>query len=272
MLAVGSAPVADVRYGGSSVAAVHLGGEKVWPTRSGFWPTDVADCALWLDADDPATLTLTGQDVTAWTDKSTRGWAFDRVLGTPPTTGSTVNGRNALHFADGGLQTGRGPAPVSPDGSWTAYAVIVSESRGTVQTILDGDKDGLQDNAGIPTRLAQILRLNAADRIESITFSGGTPATDAGPVVPSGAPTLVSAVRRAANVEAYANGVSDGPTAAGAANKDMTPLALGRHSTVSTAAQHFTGSICEAIIYARVLAPQEAAAVDTYLRMKWGIT
>jgi hypothetical protein len=31
VLAVGSAPVADVRYGGASVAAVHLGAEKVWP-------------------------------------------------------------------------------------------------------------------------------------------------------------------------------------------------------------------------------------------------
>jgi hypothetical protein len=38
-----------------------------------FQPTDITGCALWLDAADPSTLTLSGSNVTQWNDKSGNG-------------------------------------------------------------------------------------------------------------------------------------------------------------------------------------------------------
>jgi hypothetical protein len=47
-----------------------------------FNPTSLPGCSLWLDASDPATLSLSGSAVTQWNDKSGNGFAL-----TAPTTG-----------------------------------------------------------------------------------------------------------------------------------------------------------------------------------------
>jgi hypothetical protein len=263
-LAVGAAPAVDVRLGTTAVAAVHLGGEKVWPTRSGFQPTDVPDCALWLDADDPATLTVTGQDVTAWTDKSTRSTPFNRQLGpTPPTTGGLVNGRNAVRFTNGGLATADLPAPVSPQGLWDAFAVVTAQDLSGVRTILDGDGY----TKGSATRVAQFMRTNGG-RVEAIAFPNAV--SDSGPQVPLNTPTILRAARSASNLETFVDGQSDGPRG------PLSPTGETASTVMSVGAydvdeQFWSGSICEAIIYARALTTQEATAVDTYLRTKWGI-
>ena len=45
----------------------------VRPQAKVFRPIDVPECALWLDAADPSTITLSGSSVTQWNDKSGNG-------------------------------------------------------------------------------------------------------------------------------------------------------------------------------------------------------
>lgn len=67
-------------------------------------PLDFPGLVLWLDADDPATITDSGGTVTLWTDKSPAGLDFTITSGagpprTGPTTGiGTINSRNVLTF------------------------------------------------------------------------------------------------------------------------------------------------------------------------------
>ena len=46
---------------------------SILPVARPFQPIDIDGCALWLDAADPSTLTLSGSNVTAWADKSGNG-------------------------------------------------------------------------------------------------------------------------------------------------------------------------------------------------------
>lgn len=59
--------------------------------------------ALWLDASDTSTITLSGSAVTQWNDKSANAFQFVQATsGRQPTSGlTTINGKNVLDF-DGG--------------------------------------------------------------------------------------------------------------------------------------------------------------------------
>jgi hypothetical protein len=67
----------------------------LYPIAPVFAPTQISNCALWLDAADTSTLTLSGSNVTNWTDKS--GLFNNAVLGTFG-TGPTVTSSKTLLF------------------------------------------------------------------------------------------------------------------------------------------------------------------------------
>ena len=97
-LALGSTPIDDVKLGSSQVDAVYAGAEKVWPT---LWqPSDHTPLHLWLDASDSSTITVTGQGVSNWSDKSGNNRnASQGTDGFRPITGAaSQNGLNVLQF------------------------------------------------------------------------------------------------------------------------------------------------------------------------------
>lgn len=65
----------------------------------GFLPSDLPDLALWLDADDASTLTLSGSVVDEWRDKSGNGRDFTGSGSARPTVVSAAyNGRDVIQF------------------------------------------------------------------------------------------------------------------------------------------------------------------------------
>jgi len=68
--------------------------KSIWP----FSPQSIPGLALWLDAADESTLTMSGSSVTQWKDKSDNGFVatpFDGAI-----TKTTLNGNTALDFSD----------------------------------------------------------------------------------------------------------------------------------------------------------------------------
>lgn len=72
-------------------------------TTSGFKPTDIANCKLWLDASDDTSFTLSGSTVTHWADKSGGGrgdFIQNGTIGLPTRT-VTRKGGKVVSFASG---------------------------------------------------------------------------------------------------------------------------------------------------------------------------
>jgi hypothetical protein len=61
-----------------------------------FSPTMISGCALWLDAADPSSMTLSGTNVTQWKDKSSNAYLANGSSGTYPTVSNTMNGLPVL--------------------------------------------------------------------------------------------------------------------------------------------------------------------------------
>ena len=72
-----------------------------------FSPLSVAGCRLWLDADDPYSLTLSGSSVVNWRDKSQSGLdvGYTVLANQPIYTREYKNGRGAVTFGTGAVMS-----------------------------------------------------------------------------------------------------------------------------------------------------------------------
>jgi hypothetical protein len=106
-LRLGSSTPSKLYLGSVEVTKAYLGASEVYSTGGGAWtPADLgASLALWLDAEDTASITLNGSTVSQWADKSGNGrnatqataasqptyTAADAVLNGKPSVGSTTH-------------------------------------------------------------------------------------------------------------------------------------------------------------------------------------
>ena len=63
-----------------------------------FTPLQVGSCALWMDADDKSTITMSGSNIGQWRDKSGNGYIFDTAPSgcSLPVVGDPINGRSTI--------------------------------------------------------------------------------------------------------------------------------------------------------------------------------
>jgi hypothetical protein len=128
-LAVGSAPAVDVRLGTTAVAAVHLGGEKVWPVGAGWTPADLPGIVGWVDATDPTQLNLNGTQVLNWNGSTAlvpgNVLQLTPANANPTYTAGAVNGKPAIRFDNTPLL---GTLATGLDGNNSHYFVVASLS------------------------------------------------------------------------------------------------------------------------------------------------
>jgi hypothetical protein len=96
--------------------------QKWWviPPTSGFIPTSITGCQLWLDGSDMSTMTFSGANITQWRDKSGNA-RNTTVTGTPTLT--SLNNVQVISFNGSSDFTGSIP------GSGTALTVCIVGSR-----------------------------------------------------------------------------------------------------------------------------------------------
>ena len=66
-----------------------------------FQPTDLSNCVLWLDANNPLTITDISGSVSSWSNQGTLGGTFDALSNAPITGSNTLNGLNIINFTSG---------------------------------------------------------------------------------------------------------------------------------------------------------------------------
>ncbi len=125
---------------------------------SGFNPLTIGGCALWLDAADSSTLTLSGSNVTQWNDKSGNGRNTSGVSGTPILS-NAAGSRQGVYFNGTSYLTG----PFSYSSNTLSWFVV-----GTVES--DGESYGRMLSLGEAGAFDfdSALRMNAVGR-EALT-------------------------------------------------------------------------------------------------------
>ena len=234
------------------------------PVLRPFNPNDIANCALWLDAADAKTITLSGSNVTAWADKSGLGYSAAAVNWSGTITRTTQNGISALNF---GANTMR-----ISNYSWTTYSslfMLVKAAGGNwffcqsrnnneytsffsggnwnlYQAFNGTSKIGLEDS-GFPQGTVVL----PANQYVLITFAYG-----------GGTSAAFYTINGTSRTTRLASGAAIGTSSAQVFQLDIN----GRWDGASD-----SSVVCEIIQYNGVLSTTQRQQVESYLATKWGL-
>jgi hypothetical protein len=232
------------------------------PRATGFNPRSIAGLALWLDAADASTITVS-TGVSQWADKSTSGSLWTQGTGNnQPATGTqTMNGRNVLVF-DGSNDSLSATAPIAladlPKTVFVVQRIAATVNFGTSQ-VANVAAGGFRIRQNSTTGRVQI---NNTSTNELTTFS--TTSLNVNEIVSCTltSPTSGSTAYRSGAIQAN-TGANDSLATFGA-----NAWALGFNGGGS----FFNGWLAEVLIYNAALSASQLSAVHRYLGSKWGIT
>jgi len=236
-------------------------------------PTDIGNCALWLDAADAATVTLSGNAVTQWADKSGNARNFTAALTACPTYTATINSRSVLTF-DGvaNTLTGNSAAQTAIQNitGYTCFAVVRPNSVAAGERFVLGFGGGT-----VIYRLGQQDsrpfiggRRTGAETLRSVTAASGT-------LTLGGTYVLSSVVNHpTTTLTGFSRGVSFGTDTAymDAGNTPATALPVNVGTQGGGTYGFFSGDIAELIVFNVALSATDRARIEKYLAAKWGGT
>ncbi len=234
-----------------------------------FFPTDIADLELWLDADDATTISDTSGEVDTWTDKSTNGFTATASGTARPETGTdTINSKNTLTFDGSATIMNLGqPAALDFTPSTDPFTIFVVSEAATSVT------GAIFAKAGSTSAQRQYYLFH--DLNENVnkmaTVTGGT--NNKANITSTGSPKMFTYVTSTTDTELFVDGVSGGTGSIGTATNiaDVT-IGARRGTDVNTGSGfHFTGKVAEILVYSRELSMTEIQDVEEYLDNKWGI-
>lgn len=217
--------------------------------------------SLWLDASDASTLTLSGNAVSEWRDKSGNSRHVSQsTSGSRPTYGSnTLNGRHVLTFDGGDYLDGANTALVNgTDGTFSVFAVArTTTAASTTQSIIDSGNN-----------VAQFLRIDNSAAESIVFYTNGNPVDDSSTSISSETYYVLSAICGTEDIEVWVNETTNGNTALFSSLKtNSNAFTVG--AWTGDKSQKLTGDIAEIIIFPRTLYPYESAQIKNYLYNKW---
>ena len=241
-------------------------------------PQPVAGYNLWLDAADTSTISLSGSEVTQWTDKSVNAYAFTQGTSSArPLSGTrTINGLNVLDF-DGSNDFLASNAAAStwnflhnPTGNTTFWVFLPDTSNNFTVISFTNEGSGAQ-----PGFTFQYLANSPQDLFYSITANVGV--CEISTALTTGAAALytwkadTSNATLANRLKFYKdNGSATGTnTASGTATTNNAAITL--HIGGKSGFTCFNGAIAEIVAYPSVLSDTDREATRDYLVTKWAL-
>lgn len=233
-------------------------------------PTEISGCVLWLDGADASTVTASGGSVSEWRDKTAGARHFTASGAAQPTYTATLNGRNVLTF-NGSTNTLAGNAAardtIRNRAGYTFFAVSKVGSVAAGERLICGFGSLVVFRAGQngSAPYAGGRRLEG-DGLENITGAAGSLA--------SGSSYITSAI-----VNHTLQSIAGNLNGSGFAS-DSTYMAAGNSADAALLASvgsqssgygFYNGDIAEVIIFDTALSTADRARVEAYLATKWGI-
>jgi len=238
--------------------------KSIW----GFDPRSIGGCAIWYDAADSSSVTVTGSNVTAWRDKSGNGrnaspttGAFQYVSafnGSYPTLSSSISGGNG--------QIASIPSFTLSNPS-TLFAVI--QNRG-----LNSGTNTFPYlfNVGSGGNRAYAYAYNQTTTPGSFRISTGSPGTGNIDVVTAVDTTTAQVFTMQMGVPStlsYTNGNLISTTTNSGAPVNSSTLNIGGSGGGSN--ERWTGHFCEFIIINNPISTTQRQQIEGYLAWKWGL-
>lgn len=246
-----------------------------------FVPSDIANLKAWYDASDTATITVSGNAVTQWNDKSANTYNLTQgTAGKRPQSGTrTQNGLNAIDY-DGSddvlaAATAANWAFLNNSGGSTYFMAIYTDTA--------SDGRILFDTSGTTTGNVGVYNyVTSGDAIQAVVVKGVGGQVVSYQVTTQLAtdntasywsflsdPNNATAANRIKIWKNGANPINTNTDTAALSNSDPAyPLNLGGQGILS---ESFDGLMCEVIFYSGLLSDTDRGKVEAYLASKWGI-
>jgi hypothetical protein len=241
------------------------------PLATGFNPKSLPGLALWLDASDPASVLLTDNAVSQWSDKSGNGRHFTQS--TPnnrPSYVTTVNGRNAITFD--------GDNDVLFHSSSLATTLLSSTDGATAIYVFRPDSDTTFAAINVCTAgVGHIDRFSDGNTYHGNLRISRFAGVATNLVTSTGTQLIASRVQAASathvlrrNRTQIHSGTSD-LSGFRAGTGVILAAGAGVNTGAPTFQVYFDGEICEIILVAGPMTDSAFSACENYLGRKWGI-
>lgn len=244
------------------------------PDKLGEYGAAGPSLALWLDASDAATFTLSGSEVTQWNDKSgnsrhaSQGTSANRPLRNGTLNGlSTVvfDGSNDFLTISAGLELHTMLIVGTPNSSG-ANKVMAGSNR--VESGIDGAWYVKAESPSL-TRQFHVERTKADNTVIRATVT--TQYTQNTPHIFVVRYQLVGGTTH--SLQALRDGLTlnGGNTGTGSLKTPAASMYLGCEYYNATTSSFFTGAMAEVIMYGVMLDDAQLTRVINYLKTKWAI-
>ena len=242
---------------------------------STFNPTSVSGCALWMDASDSSTVTLSGSNVSSITDKSGNGLTMT-ATGTLPYVSNAQNGLNAIgNFAINAYLSTSSTNFDFGTGDFAIFAVARSASTsGGIYPIISKN---LGFGSGAPTSNYWFLWRNNASTgsfvLSYVTSGSNTVQASTSATVSTNSWYMISGLALRSSVSAaFYNGgnVGFGAGNATTVNPGSIPIRIGA-SILGASSLTWGSLIGEIIVYNGTISGTQRQQIEAYLSWKWGL-
>jgi hypothetical protein len=248
-----------------------LGGTRAWVPERDLR----ANVALWLDASDAATISLSGSNVTQWSDKSGFQRHASQATGAnqPTYVASNSVGKTCIRFAGGAafLQT-----PDDIPLTRTSVFVVQRKASGSGSVNQAVYSDGRCSSANAQDSI-QLGETNLGDGSYTPRFSRSGPAvaTTSPGAWAENVDSILYAGNLASTVVAGINATTSSAAASGIPNNGPLPVRVGAGFVTTSAASAvgvpYFGDIYEILVATSDLTADEVDRIHGYLAHKWGI-
>ena len=229
----------------------------------GFDPSLYGTLALWLDAADSSTLTLSSTTVTQWRDKSTLA-NHAAPVGSPVFASTGLNGKQSISL-DGASMGFRGALANTGTVSTTFIVATLNNATGGYARLVSLGVNTGADFDNIASGIPFLRDFNNPTNIAG--FRNNTAlSTKAIPTYDT--PFYASSTFDATNNTVHVNGTA-ATAAASTGTFAITKYAIGTQPNNN--GDWWKGYVSEVLIYNSALSTPNRQIVETYLSAKWGI-
>jgi hypothetical protein len=229
----------------------------------GFDPRTIPGCALWLDAADSATLTLSGSSVTAWADKSGNGRNAVGTTSNPTYNATGFNSRPTVTFSNNILTSSNWSLAPNRQFAWF-LAVHVTSTSNIWHRILVSATGGYPNGyLGTHSNTFNFLGIAGSTTVTAPIATGTTN--------PQLVTYLFGTSELSANTTAVSvNGGTFSTLAGNTGGIGTSGLSIGSEAG-GAAWEGFLGHLSEVICYNSTVTQLERQQVEGYLAWKWGL-
>jgi len=228
-----------------------------------FSPRSISGLALWLDASDPSSYTVS-TGVSEWRDKSGNNRTFAQSTENNQPAVTTLSSGKTVFTFDGANDSLTSQTSLSLSSTHSVFAVVLPRIR-KIGVFLSGVTGAeLQYGDGSSFSGSKF----GAFGIGRAVYGGGDITTGVRQIVS----VVCSGSTMPTNLSMWTNGVG-GPVSVVTAGGDVTaamttPLTIG----TSSGNQFWDGQIAEILIYDNAVSTIRRASIERWLGGKWGIT